>query len=328
MQHAWIATVDAAGARQPATLVERPELPAGTPVLRVQASALNYKDALALTGRGAIIRNFPCVPGVDVAGVLLSAAGPHAAGSAVFSTGWGYGEERDGGLANTMAITDPAHLQPIPAGWDADSVMGLGTAALTAAQGVQRLEQWGLPAGPIAITGASGGVAMFAIRLLAAAGREVVAVSGKADDPAAVADLMRWGAARVIGRNELLAAGGGGSLARTTYAGGFDCTGGAPLAALLKQVRPYGAVATCGVAAGSNLDGDLFPFVLRGVGLLGLSSVNYPATPRAAAWQRLFATLRPEDIRGDLRRIPLANALDEAYALLAGTRRGRAIVVP
>lgn len=292
----------------------------------VAHSAVNYKDALAVTGKGRIIRRFPCTPGIDLAGtVVRSDDARWQVGDRVFATGWGLGEVHSGGLTQ-LAGVEGDWLLPIPAGWDSASIMSLGTAGLTAMQAVIGLERNLVTPGngPIAVTGATGGVAMVAIHLLAALGYEVHAVTGKKDDPEAAAQLEALGATELLDRTAF--AGEQAALGSERYAGGVDTTGSTPLAALLARTKRYGAVATCGVAAGSDLPTTMFPFILRGVSLVGVSSVEYPTDRRQAAWKRLTDSIDPDSFAPWTRQLPLTEVPDAAAEMIAGTTRGRIVV--
>ena len=205
--------------------------------------------------------------------------------------------------------------------------MALGTAGQTAAHGVALMQRHGVtPAcGPVVVTGATGGVAGIAIHLLAHAGFTVHAVTGKHTDPAVVERLTALGVDQVISRDDWCA-NAGAALGKARYAGGIDTTGGEPLAALLRQTVPYGAVATAGVAAGADLPIGMFPFVLRGIALLGIASVHLPEADRRAAWDLLTSALTSEQALGLAHRVALADVLAAANALVAGTNVGRVIV--
>lgn len=309
-------------------LVERPLDAITAPiVVAVAASAVNYKDALAVTGRGRILRTTPLVVGIDLAGtVVRSNHVDWPAGTPVVVCGRGLGEERDGGLATYCGV-EPEDLLPLPDGWTPAAAMALGTAGQTAAHGVALLQRHGVtPAhGPLVVTGATGGVAGIALRLLYDAGYQVHAVTTKHADLAVRERLHALGVADIIPGDEWCS-GAGSPLQRAAYAGGIDTTGGEPLAALLRRTLPYGAVATAGVAAGSNLPTSMFPFVLRGIGLLGIASVHLPDADRQAAWQCLTAAFTPAEADVLARRVALVDVLDAATGLVDGTNVGRVVV--
>jgi len=298
----------------------------GPVAIEVSHSALNFKDALAVTGEGRICRRLPCVAGIDAAGTIRRAGGGWGEGDPAFVTGWGLGEDRDGGLASYCGVEEDWPLA-IPEGWDAASIMALGTAGLTAMQGLIELERCEVTPerGPVAVTGASGGVGSLAVRLLAAAGFEVHAVTGKHAQPRVAEFLRGIGAAEIVPRDGFTG-GAGKALERERYAGAIDCTGGEPLAACLRRCLPYGAVAACGVAAGPGLPATVFPFILRGVRLMGLSSVRYPADRRRVAWERLCATLTPNDLADSTTTIPTEAVADRAASMIAGETSGRTVV--
>ncbi|MBK9943109.1 MAG: oxidoreductase [Kouleothrix sp.] len=295
-------------------------LPAGDVLVAVAYSSLNYKDGLAITGRGKIIRQFPMVPGIDFAGTVEQSQHPdYQPGDAVVLTGWGVGERHWGGMAQKARVKGE-WLVPLPPGLSARQAMGIGTAGFTAMLAVLALEQRGLaPGGPVLVTGAAGGVGSIAVALLARAGHTVVASTGRA---AEAAYLRGLGAAEVIGR---LAA-EGRPLESERWAGVVDTVGGATLAAALRQAAYGAGVAACGNAGGVELNTSVFPFILRGVGLLGIDSVLCPQPRRRAAWERLARDL-PADM---LDQIVSAAALRDLPALSAaivdGQVRGRVVV--
>ena len=299
-----------------------PELLGDQPVrVRVERSALNYKDALALTGSAPIARVTPLILGIDFAGRVEASTDPRfAPGDPVLATGWGLGERHHGGLA-TLAACPGDWLHRLPAGTDADWAMGLGTAGLTAWLAVERLRAAGvIPArGTVAVTGASGGVGSLAVALLDHLGYTVHAISGT---PAAAAELRALGATEVLER-EVLAP--GKPLRPARFAGAVDTVGGAPLGALLAQIAPLGAVAACGNAAGMALPTSVAPFILRGVSLLGIDSVGVPREERELAWAGLAEAL-PPDTALPRRVLDLDQALDEAHRMLRGQGHGRRLV--
>jgi acrylyl-CoA reductase (NADPH) len=265
-------------------------LPDGGDVLvDVAFSSLNYKDALAVTGRGDIIRgDYPFVPGIDLAGTVVetteSASGEYAPGDRVIVTGWGIGEETWGGFSQRQRVRADWCV-PLPEALSMKDAMGFGTAGLTAMLALMALESYGVASdrGEVVVTGASGGVGSFGVALLDGAGYDAVASTGSED---AHGYLRNLGAARIIGRGEL----GDGPerpLDRGRWAGAMDAVGGDTLAALLSQTKRHGAVASYGLAGGPDLTTTVFPFILRGVGLLGIDSNTCPQERRLRAWQRL-----------------------------------------
>ncbi|MGT2425644.1 zinc-binding dehydrogenase [Amnibacterium kyonggiense] len=296
----------------PATLADH-AAPTGH-VLSAMWSSLNYKDALALRGRPGVLRSLPLVPGIDV-------VGRDPAGDVVVVTGAGLGERTDGGLAERVAI-DPATALPVPAAFTPQQAAAIGTAGVTAALAVLALERDGAPDGPVLVTGAGGGVGGFAIALLAAAGREVHAATGRAD---AIGDHLRaLGAAAVVDR---LPAEPGRPLQKATWAGVVDAVGGGALVNAIAATAPGGTVAACGLAGSADLPGTVLPFILRGVVLAGIFSVDLPIARRRAAWDLLA-----ERIDGGVvdrltdRVVGLDAATEAAEDVLGGSVRGRVLV--
>lgn len=300
------------------------ELTLGSVLIRAAYSSINYKDALAVTGRGKIIRRFPLNAGIDVAGRVVSSADRRfAAGDAVLVNGMGLGEAQDGGFAELVRV--PAEwVVPLPAGLTLLEAMSLGTAGFTAALCVHRFEQVGVtPAsGPIVVTGATGGVGAIAVSILSSLGYTVIAVSGRREHHPWVASL---GPAEVRTPEELAI--GNRPLDEARYGGAVDNVGGSLLAGLLRHVAPWGAVASVGMAGGHSVETTVFPFILRGVSLLGVSSANCPMPLRTALWNRLGADLKPPHLQAiATRTIPLASAIDECAPLLDRQRLGRTVV--
>lgn len=266
--------------------VPEDDLPEGDVLLDVTHSSLNYKDGLAVSGRGKIVRGaFPFVPGIDLAGTVVDGGGSDwAPGDRVVLTGWGTGEDRWGGYAE-RARASADHLVRLPDGLSAEDAMWIGTAGLTAMLSVLALEDHGVDAGdgPVAVTGASGGVGSTATALLADAGYSVSAVTGTAS---AHGYLRALGAADVVGR-EALATPPEAPMGRGTWAGAVDSVGGTTLASLLATTKRHGCVAACGLAGGAALETTVFPFILRGVTLAGIDSNTAPPSLRDEAWGRL-----------------------------------------
>jgi len=305
------------------TDLDEAALPEGDVLLRVSHSSLNYKDALALTNRSPVVRAWPMVPGIDAVGVVESSAQPEFhPGDAVVVNGWGLGETRWGGLAQRLRLPGE-WLLPIPAPFSPFEAAALGTAGYTAALCVQALLGHGLtPAGgPVLVTGASGGVGSVATLLLARAGFQVTALSGKAG---AADYLKRLGAAEALARAEFAAP--GKPLQKERFAGVVDSLGSHALANACAQVRRDGAVAACGLAMGMDFPGTVAPFILRGVTLYGIDSVYAALDRRRSAWALLARHLTPADLAVMARTIGLAEAIDEAERLLAGEVAGRIVV--
>jgi NADPH2:quinone reductase len=293
-------------------------------LVRVSHSSINYKDALAATGKGQILRRFPLTGGIDLAGQVVASRSPHfREGDAVLANGAGLSETRDGGYAQYACLPDHV-LVPRPAGMDAVTAMGIGTAGFTAALALQLMEHNGQAPelGPVLVTGATGGVGSCAIDLLAARGYTVNALSGKAS---AHEFLTGLGATEVLQRERWRQP--AGALASVEWAGAIDNLGGSFLADLLPQVRPMGNVASIGMAAGGSFNGSVMPFILRGVKLLGVSSANTPIDARRALWQRLAGELAPRHLE---RIVTGSVTLEQLPAVMpdfiAGSVRGRTVV--
>jgi len=300
------------------------ELPAGDILVRVRYSSLNYKDALSASGNRGVTRDYPHTPGIDAAGVVV--ASEHAdwrAGDEVIVTGYGLGMDTAGGLAEYIRV--PADwVVPRPEGLSAWQAMALGTAGFTAALCVQALiEREVMPeTGEILVTGASGGVGSLAVALLAQLGYPVVAASGKPD----AADWLRaLGAGEVVGRDALVDDSPRALLAER-WAGSVDTVGGPALATTLKQVRQHGAVACCGLVASPELVTTMMPFILRGVGLLGVSSQNTPMQRRTGIWRAFAGAWQLQALASIARTISLDDVDAGVAQLLAGEARGRLVV--
>ena len=303
--------------------VPRDHLPEGDVLVRVAYSSLNYKDALALTGKGKIIRSFPMVPGIDFSGTVESSNSPaFHPGDEVVLTGWGVGERHWGGFAQ-MARVRSDWLVPLPPGLTLLQAMGIGTAGFTAMLSVMALEDAGLRTGgrEIVVTGATGGVGSVALAVLAKLGYDVVAVTGKAEATEYLRDL---GAKQIVGREEVQPA--GGPLASERWAGAVDTVGGDALAGVLRALARGAAVASCGNAGGVALNTTVLPFILRGVSLLGIDSVMCPQGRRRRAWQRLSADLPRGALERAMRVIPLRDVGAAANDVLAGRSQGRTVV--
>ncbi len=299
-------------------------LPEGDVLVEVHWSTLNYKDALALTGAGKIIRTFPFVPGIDFSGIVRESADPRwKPGDRVVLTGWGVGERHWGGLAQ-LARVKGAWLVPLPEGLTLRDAMIVGTAGFTAALCVMALEQMGVKPdqGDVVVTGATGGVGSIAVALLARAGHRVVAVTGKTAEEAFLKEL---GAAEVMDRRPLAEA-GGAPLESQRWAGAVDTVGGTVLANVLKAVKYRGTVAACGLAGGAELHTTVFPFILRGVRLYGIDSVYSPMEERLEAWRRIARDLPVELLRRLSTEVPLEKAPELAPAFLEGKVKGRIVV--
>jgi acrylyl-CoA reductase (NADPH) len=298
-------------------------LPEGDVTLDVAYSSLNYKDGLALTGKGKILRKLPLVPGIDVAGtVRASTSAAFKPGEGVFATGWSLGESLWGGFTQRTRVK-ASHLQHLPAGLDLKRAMAFGTAGFTAMLCVEALEQAGsLKSGrEVVVTGAGGGVGSVAVGLLAALGQKVVASTGRAE-------LREWlmslGATSLIDRNELGQK--GPPLATERWGAGVDTVGGQTLATVLSQTAYHGAVAACGLAGGADLPATVFPFILRAVRLLGVESVTVPIPERDRAWKRMLELFPADKLDACTTLVPLSRLLDVAQDIVAGKTRGRVVV--
>jgi len=317
--------IEKSDAGQTVRLADVPEsqLPEGDVTVRVAFSTLNYKDALAITGRSPVVRKFPMVPGIDLAGTVEASADPAwQAGDQVVLNGWGVGEGHFGGLAERARVKGE-WLVRIPPPLDARAAMAIGTAGYTAALCVLALERHGLrPAdGEVLVTGAGGGVGSVAIALLKARGFTVVASTGR---PAEAAYLTGLGAASVIDRAELSAP--GKPLGKERWAGVVDAVGSTTLANACAQTRYGGAVTACGLAGGMDFPASVAPFILRGITLYGIDSVRAARPLRQQPWARLASDLTPATLAAMTRQIGLSEAIGAATELLAGTVRGRLVV--
>ncbi|GAB2881806.1 acryloyl-CoA reductase [Uliginosibacterium flavum] len=296
----------------------------GDVLIRVECSSVNYKDALAATGEGRIIRRFPCVGGIDLAGTVVKSAAPRfQPGDKVIATSYEIGVAHHGGYAE-YALMPGGWVLPLPAGLSLQESMAIGTAGLTAAMAITRMENNGLKPenGPVIVTGASGGVGCLAIDMLAGRGYEVVALTGKPEQ----ADWLRsLGAARVMLRSEL-ALDAIKPLDKGIWAGAVDNLGGAVLSWLLASSKPTGVVASIGLAADTVLNTSVLPFVLRGVSLLGIDSVYAGFAVREKAWARLSADLRPRHLDAITRVIGFDDLPLVFEDFIAARATGRTVV--
>lgn len=287
-------------------------------------SGINYKDALALQGRPGVIRNHPLVPGIDLVGrVTASTNDRWKAGDVVVATGAGVGEERNGGLAE-LARVQGDDLVALPEAFTAQQAAAIGTAGFTAALSVLALQRQGLTPdrGPVVVTGAGGGVGSIAAALLAKLGYEVHAVTGRPDE---LGDRLReLGATEVLSREDIDA--GGRPLTKQRWAGAVDAVGGAPLASILASLHQEGVATTCGLAADAAFPGNVMPFILRGVTLVGIDSVRTPYERRQAAWELLGRALDPSLLDSVTTTVALADVQDVAAQVLDGRGTGRTVV--
>jgi acrylyl-CoA reductase (NADPH) len=295
----------------------------GDVTVRVEYSTLNYKDGLAITGNAPVVRRFPMIAGIDFAGTVESST--HAGwkpGDKVILNGWGCGETHLGAYGEKARVKGD-WLVPLPKTMSAREAMAVGTAGYTAMLAVMALERHGLtPArGPVAVTGAAGGVGSVAVAVLAKRGFTVHAVTGRPQE----ADYLKGlGASEIIDRKEL--AGPAKPLAKERWAGGIDAVGSTTLANLLSMARYDGAVAACGLAGGMDLPGSVAPFILRGVCLYGIDSVMCPLQHRKEAWKRLETDLDRQKLATMTREIGLSDLIRVAPEILSGQVRGRVVV--
>lgn len=300
------------------------DLADGEVVIRVSHSDINYKDALAATGAGKILRRYPLVGGIDLAGVVESSKDErYRPGDAVLVTGCGLSETHDGGYAQFARMRGDWVI-PMPAGLDAATAMALGTAGFTAALAIHRMEQNGQSpdGGPIAVTGATGGVGSVAIDMLAARGYRVVAVSGKAD---AAAYLKQIGATEILTRQELDL--GSRPLETPRFAGAIDNVGGEILTWLTRTVDFWGNIASIGLTGGAELKTTVMPFILRGVALIGINSSATRREWRLAVWKRIATDLKPRHLARIVTRTIDFDELPRAFdAYLEGKVTGRTVV--
>lgn len=307
------------------TTVAESSLPDGEVTVDVAWSSLNYKDGLAVTGKGKIVRSFPMVCGIDLAGTVRSStSGDWSEGDEVVATGWGLGESHPGGYTTRQRLR-PGWLLAPPDGLGLQDCMAIGTGGLTAMLCVLALERAGLAPetdGEVLVTGAGGGVGSFAVMLLAGLGYRVAASTGRAE----LADyLHRLGATTIVDRAELSGS-SGKPLEKERWAAAVDTVGSQTLATVLAQTRYRGAVAACGLAGGPDLPATVMPFILRNVSLLGVESVTTPAEVRREAWARLARDV-PRDLLDLTSSVePLTRVPELAEEILGGRIRGRVAV--
>ncbi|KHN54243.1 acrylyl-CoA reductase (NADPH) [Pectobacterium fontis] len=303
--------------------IDAEQLPTGDVTVDINWSGINYKDALAITGKGKIIRHFPMVPGIDFAGIVShSDSDRFTVGQSVILTGWGVGESHWGGLAQQARVKSE-WLVPLPATLNARNAMILGTAGFTAMLCVMALEDGGITpeSGDIVVTGASGGVGSTAVALLSALGYQVTAVSGRAEN---TDYLKKLGATQVLARSEFSAS--PRPLEKQRWAGAIDTVGDNVLATLLAQMDYNATVAACGLAGGIALPTTVMPFILRNVRLQGVDSVMAPLARRQQAWERLAAILPESFYQQVTQEIGLEDVPAAAAALLENNVTGRTLV--
>jgi len=305
------------------TQFDEAELMDGDVTVRVEWSALNYKDGLAVTGKAPVVRRFPMIAGVDLAGTVEQSSHPlWKVGDRVICTGWGMGETHLGAYAEKARVKGD-WLVRLPEGMSTREAMAIGTAGFTAMLSVLALEKHGLTPkhGPVVVTGAAGGVGSVATAVLSKLGFHVIASTGRLSE----ADYLKGlGAAEVIDRSEL--SGTAKPLSKERWAGGVDSVGSTTLANVLSMTKYAGAIAACGLAAGMDLPTSVAPFILRGVCLLGIDSVMCPIEVRKTAWSRLASDLDRTKLTEITREIGLDQVIDAGAKILAGQVRGRIVV--
>lgn len=299
------------------------ELMEGNVTVAVEATTVNYKDGLAITGKSPVVRRFPMIPGIDFAGTVLSSGHPDwHPGDKVILNGWGVGETHYGAYAGRARVNGD-WLVPLPADLSPAQAMGVGTAGYTAMLCVMALERHGVvpERGPVVVTGAAGGVGSVAVAVLSKLGYWVIASTGRTEEEAYLKEL---GAAEIIDRNELSSP--GRPLGKERWAGGVDSVGSHTLANVLAQTQYGGAVAACGLAQGMDLPATVAPFILRGVSLLGVDSVMAPKALRLEAWRRLASDLDHAKLEALTTKIPFSGVLNAARDIVEGRIRGRVMV--
>jgi acrylyl-CoA reductase (NADPH) len=305
------------------TQFDEAELMDGDVTVRVEWSALNYKDGLAVTGKAPVVRRFPMIAGIDLAGTVEQSSHPQwKAGDKVICTGWGMGETHLGAYAEKARVKGD-WLVRLPQGMSTREAMAIGTAGFTAMLSVLALERYGLAPdhGPVVVTGAAGGVGSVATAVLSKLGFQVIASTGRLSEANYLKGL---GAAEVIDRSEL--SGPAKPLAKERWAGGVDSVGSTTLANVLSMTKYAGAIAACGLAAGMDLPTSVAPFILRGVCLLGIDSVMCPIEVRKTAWSRLASDLDRAKLTEITHEIGLDQVVDAGGKILAGQVRGRIVV--
>ena len=323
MRGLWVESQDGknvAGVRD----IPEDSLPPGEVLIRVEYSSLNYKDGLAVTGKGKVVKSYPWVPGIDLAGVVVESQVPQwKSGDPVIVTGWGLGEKQWGGFAE-LARVKADWLVRLPQGMSAQEAMVSGTAGFTAMLSLMALEEHGAKKDglPILVTGAAGGVGTIAVALLARAGFKVIASPGRSELHGLLQSL---GATEVIGR-EQLAAQSNAPLQSQRFGGAVDVVGGKTLAQILPQLAHGGSLAACGLAGGSSFETTVFPFILRAVNLLGIESAYVPRERREKAWERLRRELPKEVMAKIAHVVPLEDVPRLSEEILQGKVQGRTVV--
>ena len=303
--------------------VDEAQLPEGNVTVKVDYSTLNYKDGLAITGASPVVRQFPMVPGVDLAGTVEDSSHPdYKAGDAVVLNGWGVGEVHWGGLAQKARLNGD-WLVPLPDRFSARDAMAIGTAGYTAMLCVIALEKAGISpsSGPVVVTGANGGVGSVAIAILSKLGYHVIASTGRPNEADFLKDL---GASEIIDRAELSEP--GRPMGKERWVGGVDAVGSHTLANVIAQTSYGGAVAACGLAQGFDLPMTVMPFILRGVSLLGIDSVMQPKDVRIEAWNRIAQDLDLAKLEAITTVIGFDQIIETATDIVDGKVRGRVAI--
>ncbi|MEC7845196.1 MAG: MDR family oxidoreductase [Actinomycetota bacterium] len=304
--------------------LDEADLPENNVAIDVEYSTINYKDGLAIMGKPGVVRNYPMIPGIDLAGTVSSSENPdYKAGDKVVLNGWEVGESHWGGLSQKSRL-DASWLIPIPEAFSTLQAMAIGTAGYTAMLCILALEEHGVTTdqGPVLVTGASGGVGSTAVAILGKLGYEVVASTGRPEESGYLTDL---GASEIIDRSEL-GEGNQRPLQKTRWAGVVDAVGSHTLANAIAQTNAGGCVAACGLAQGADLPTSVMPFILRGVTLVGVNSVYESFARRKQAWDRMATDLDPEKLEQMTEVVGLSDAIDVAGQILQGNIRGRVVV--
>lgn len=318
-----VITKDEAGYLSKITDIPQQQLESGNVLIKVKYSTLNYKDALAITGRSPIIRNFPLTPGIDFSGVVVESKHPKwNEGDEVLLNGWGVGEKYSGGLAELVSVSGDWLIHK-PSNFSFKETMAIGTAGYTAMLCVMALEKHGIKPsdGKILVTGANGGVGNISIIILNHLGYQVTASTGRPEESA---HLINLGANEIINRLELSTP--GKALNKEIWAGVIDTVGSHTLANACAGTQYRGAVTACGLAGGMDLPATVAPFILRGITLYGIDSVMAPIELRNQAWQRLAAELDRNKLNALLTEISLEDTLEASHKILDGKIRGRIVV--
>lgn len=300
------------------------DLPEGELVVKVHYSSLNFKDALSSVGNPGVTRNFPHTPGIDAAGEVVACSdGRFAPGEKVIVTSYDLGMETDGGFGQMIRVPSKWALK-LPAGLSLKESMMLGTAGLTAAMSVHELVESGVkPAdGPILVTGATGGVGSLAVAILAKAGYQVTAATGKLEESAYLKGI---GATEVIERSAVTE-GADRPMMKPKWAGVVDCVGGEMLSAAIKATNPLGCVTCCGLVGSPDLPVNVFPFILRGVRLIGIDSAEYPMASRLKVWQKLATDWKLENLHSMVDEVTLEGVEEKVQGMLKGGLKRRTLV--